>query len=95
MLYTAEDIKEFFVPIKKLLEKGLIRPSKGSYSSPAFMVINEVEKRQNKVSMVINYKKNQFTETDNYFLPNKEVSLTWIKIKIKIQNLIASSNFDR
>jgi len=44
MLYTPKDIKELFVQIKKLLEKGLIRPSKGSYSSPAFMVINEAEK---------------------------------------------------
>jgi len=32
MLYTPEDIKEFSVQIKELLEKGLIRPSKGSYS---------------------------------------------------------------
>jgi len=30
--------------IKELLEEGLIRPSKGSYSSPTFMVMNEAEK---------------------------------------------------
>ena len=45
MLYTTEDIKEFFVQIKALLEKCLIRPSEQSYSSPAFMVTNEAEKR--------------------------------------------------
>ena len=41
--------------IKKLLEKGLIRLFKGSYSSPAFMVMNEAEKRRNKAGIVINY----------------------------------------
>ena len=41
MLYSPEDIKEFSVQIKDLLEKGLIRPSKGSYSSPAFMVMKQ------------------------------------------------------
>ena len=57
MLYSPEDIKEFLIQIKELLDKSLIRPSKGSYSSPAFMVMNEVEKRRNKARMVINYKK--------------------------------------
>ena len=80
MLYTPEDIKEFSVQIKELLEKGLIRPSKGSYSSPAFMVRNEVERRINKARVVINYKKlNQFTKTDNYFLPNKGVLINLVK----------------
>jgi len=44
MLCTSENTKEFFVQIKERLEKGLIRPSKRSYSSLAFMVMNEVEK---------------------------------------------------
>ena len=58
MLHTPKDIREFSVQIKELLEKGLIRPSKGSYSSPAFMIMNEAKKRRNKARMVINYKKN-------------------------------------
>jgi len=37
MLYTPEDIKEFSVQIKELLEKGLIR----GYSSLPFMVMNK------------------------------------------------------
>jgi len=62
MLYTPEDIKEFSIQIKELLDKSLIRPSKDSYSSPPFTVMNEAEKRRNKARMVINYKKlNQFT----------------------------------
>jgi len=80
MVYTPEDIKEFSIQIKELLEKRLIRPSKGSYSSPAFMAMNEVEKTRNKARMVINYKKlNQFTKTDNYFLPNKGVLISLVK----------------
>ena len=57
MLYMAKDIREFSIQIKELLDKSLIRPSKGSYSSPAFMVMNEAEKRRNKARMMINYKK--------------------------------------
>jgi len=94
MLYTPEDIKEFSVQINELLEKGLIRPSKGSYSSPAFMVMNEAEKRRNKARMVINYKKlNQFTKTDNYFLPNKEVLINLVKNKKYFSKFDCKSGF--
>jgi len=44
MLYTPEDIREFYVQMKELLEKGLIRPLEGSYSLPTFMVMNAAEK---------------------------------------------------
>ena len=44
MLYTLEDVKEFSIQIKELLEKGLTCPLKGSYSSRAFMVMNEAKK---------------------------------------------------
>ena len=53
MLYISKDIKEFPIQIKELLEKGLIRLAKGSYSSLAFMIMNEAEKRRNKARMVI------------------------------------------
>ena len=48
MLYIPKDVNEFSVQIKELLEKGLIRPSKGSYSSPAFMVVNKVKNEKIK-----------------------------------------------
>ena len=68
MLYTPEDIKEFSIQINELLKKWLIRPTKGSYSSPAFMVMNKAEKRRNKARMIIKDKKpNQFTKIYNYF----------------------------
>ena len=82
MLYAPEDLNELSIQIKELLEKGLICPLKGSYSSPTFMVVNEAESRRNKDGMVINFKKlNQFAKTCNYFLPNKEVLIILIKNK--------------
>ena len=48
--------------------------------------------------MVINYKKklNQFTKTDNYFLPNKDVLINLVKkIKNTYQNLIVNLDFGR
>ena len=79
-LYSEDDIKEFSIQIKELLERGLIRPSNGAYSSLTFMVVNEAERRRGKVRMVINYKKlNHYTKTDNYFLPNKAVLINLVK----------------
>ena len=44
------------------------------------MVVNEAERRRGKARIVINYKKlNQFTKTDNYFLPNKEGLINLVK----------------
>ena len=57
MLYSDEDITEFSIHIKELLEKGLIRSFEGAYCSPAFIVMNAIERRRGKVRMVINYKK--------------------------------------
>ena len=53
MLYSEDDIKEFSIQIKELLEKGLIKPSNGAYSSPTFMVVNKAERRRGKARMVI------------------------------------------
>ena len=92
MLYILDDIREFSIQINELLEKGLIHPSKGSYSSPAFTVMNEAKRRRNKGRMVINYKKlNQFTKTD-YFLPNTEVLINLVKNKKKSQNLTVNKD---
>jgi len=46
------------------------------------MVMTEVEKRRNKVRMVIIYKKNSInSQTDNYFFSNKEVLINLVKNK--------------
>ena len=58
------------------------------------MVMNEAKKRRNKARMVINYKKlNQFTKTDNYFLPNKEVLLNLVKNKKYFSKFNCKSGF--
>ena len=64
MLYSKEAIKEFSIQINELLEKGQIRPSNGTYSSPAFMVVNEAERRSGNVRMVISYKKTKSVYKD-------------------------------
>ena len=40
-------------------------------------------------------KLNQFTKTNNYFLPNKEVLINLVKNKNSFQNLIANLIFGR
>ena len=93
---TLEDIKEFSLQIKELLKKGLIRPSKGSCSSPAYMVMNETEKRRNKARMIINYEKlNQFTKTNNYFLRSKDILINLVKTKNISQNLTVNLDFGK
>lgn len=58
------------------------------------MVMNEAEKRRNKARMVINYKKlNQFSKTDNYFLPNKDVLLNLVKNKKYFSKFDCKSEF--
>lgn len=97
MLYSEDDIKEFSIQIKELLNKRLIKPSNGAYSSPAFLIFNEAEKRRGQARMIINYKKlNQFTKTDNYFLPNKEVLINLVKNNFFFfQNLTANLDSGR
>ena len=48
MVYTHQDIQEFD-KVKEFLDKGLIRNSKSPHTSPAFMVRNHVEKKEEKL----------------------------------------------
>ena len=66
-------MKEFQQQLNELLNLKLIRPSKSSHSSPAFIVRNRSEVKRNKARMVVNYKQlNGNTIFDGYFLPHKE-----------------------
>ena len=47
-MHTHQDIQEFHKQIKKLLDKGLIRNSMSPHTSPAFMVRNYAEERDEK-----------------------------------------------
>ena len=71
MVYTHQDIQEFDKQIKELLDKGLIRNSRSSHTSPAFMVRNYAEEKRGKATMVINFKKlNDNTIFDGYYISN-------------------------
>ena len=70
MVYTHQGIQEFNKQIKELLDKRLIRSSKSSHISPAFMLRNHAEEKRGKAKMVINYKMSVF---DGYYIPNKTV----------------------
>ena len=53
---------------------NLIRKSKSSHSSRAFMVRKHSEIKREKTIMVINYKEvNKNTEFDGYYIQNKEI----------------------
>ena len=73
MMYAHQDIQKFD-KIEELLDKGLIRNSKSSHTSPAFVVRNHAEEKRGKARMVINYKKlNDNTVFDGYYIPKKIV----------------------
>ena len=56
------------------MDKGLIRNSKSTHTSPAFIVRNHAEEKRGKAKMIINYKKlNDNTVFDDYYIPNKIV----------------------
>lgn len=89
MKYSVDDQKEFEDQIKKLLGVKLIRHSKSTHSSTAFMIRKHSEIKREKARMVINYKKlNEVTKFDGYYLPNKN---TFIK---QVQNKKTLSKFD-
>ena len=61
---------------------NLIRESKNSHSSPAFMVIKHCEIKRGKTRMMINYKEvNKNTKFDGYYIPNKEILINLAKRK--------------
>ena len=94
MIYTKAEIEEFDKQIKELLDRKLIRKSFSPFSSPAFMVMNEAEKKRKKARMVINYKRlNHFTKSDSYFLPNKEVLINLVKNKSFYSKFDCTSGF--
>ena len=56
MIYTRQDIDEFYIQTQELLDKKLIEETTIPHSSPAFMVRNHVELKRGKARMVVNYK---------------------------------------
>ena len=69
---TNEDLKDFEIQIKELLELGIIRRSTSRHRSTTFIVRNHSEIVRGKARMVINYKRlNDNTTIDGYKLPDK------------------------
>lgn len=94
MLYSPMDREEFAKQISELLQLKIIKPSKSSHMSPAFLVENEAEKRRKKKRMVVNYKKmNEATIGDSHNLPKKEELLTLIRGKKIFSSFNCKSGF--
>jgi hypothetical protein len=94
MKYSPQDVEEFAVQIKELLEMKVIIPSKSAHMSPAFLVENEAERRRGKKRMVVNYKKmNDLTIGDGHNLPNKDSLLALIRGKKMFSSLDCKSGF--
>ncbi|KAL2497125.1 orf y [Abeliophyllum distichum] len=94
MAYSPKDIEEFAVQIKELLDLHVIEPSKSPFSSPAFMVRKEAEKRRGKARMVIDYfQLNKVTKNDGYILPNMQSLLQLIKGKKIFSSFDCKSGF--
>jgi len=75
--------------INDLLQKGLIRPSKSSWSCAAFYVNNQAEKERGVPRLVINYKPlNKVLEWIRYPIPNKS------DLMQRISNAKIFSKFD-
>ena len=65
MIYSQEDIEDFKIQINELMQMNLIRESKSSHSSLAFMVRKHIEIKRGKTRMMINYKEvNKNTKFD-------------------------------
>ncbi|KAL2460949.1 orf y [Abeliophyllum distichum] len=94
MAYSPKDREEFAVQIKELLDLQVIEPSKSPFSSPAFMVRKEAEKRRGKARMVIDYSQlNKVTKNDGYILPNMQSLLQLIKGKKIFSSFDCKSGF--
>lgn len=80
MNYTPQDRKIFEEQINELVDQQVIKPSKSSHSSPAFLVEKESERSRGKKRMVINYNTlNKETMFDGYYLPNNESLICQIR----------------
>ncbi|KAF9758212.1 Retrovirus-related Pol polyprotein from transposon [Nosema granulosis] len=69
---AGKSIPEVKAELKRLLDEGIIEYSRSYYSSPAFIV----RKKNNKVRLVLDYKKmNEFLYDDAYQIPNIEYNI--------------------
>ena len=93
---TNQDLEDFGIQIKELLNLGVIRRSTSQHRSAAFMVRNHSEILRGKARMVINYKRlNDNTRTDAYKLPDKSELINRIQGKRYLVNSTANLDIGR
>ena len=94
MIYSQEDIEDFKIQINELMQMNLIRESKSSHNSHAFMVKKHSEIKRGKIRMVINYKEvNKNTKFDGYYIPNKEILINLARRKNYYSKFDCKSRF--
>ena len=81
MIYSQEDIEDSKFQINELIQMKLIRESKSSHSSSAFMVRKHSEIKRGKAIMIINYEVNKNTKFDGYYIPKKEILINLAREK--------------
>ena len=94
MIYSQEYIEDFKIQINELIQMNIIRESKSSHSSHAFMVRKHSEIKRGKTKMVINYKKvKKNTKFDGYYISNKEILINLAKEKNYYSKFDCKSGF--
>nr|CAC88781.1 putative polyprotein [Nicotiana tabacum] len=78
--YNFNDLTEFKMHIKELLDNNYIQESNSKHTSPAFIVNKHSEQKRGKSRMVIDYRNlNAKTKTYNYPIPNKILKIRQIQ----------------
>jgi hypothetical protein len=57
MIYTKQDLDEFDIQIKEIIDKNFIEETTSLHSSTTFMVRNHSKVKKGKALVVINYKR--------------------------------------
>nr|CAC88792.1 putative polyprotein [Nicotiana tabacum] len=78
--YNFNDLTEFKMHIKELLDNNYIQESNSKHTSPTFIVNKHSEQKRGKSRMVIDYRNlNAKTKTYNYPIPNKILKIRQIQ----------------
>ena len=95
MLYSEEDIEEFSIQIKELLEKKDLsnHPMVHTLRQPFWYSMKQRNEEEKLEQLSTIKKLNQFTKIDNYFLPNEKVLINLLKNKKKNSKFDCKSGF--
>ena len=92
--YNFDDLTEFKMHIKELLDNKYIQESNSKHTSPAFIVNKHSEQKRGKSRMVIDYRNlNAKTKTYNYPIPNKILKIRQIQGYNYFSKFVCKSGF--